>query len=64
MDGCIRASGFVLYSFVFVAGLSKHDFSRRTRSAENSDALVAYATVSIHGAKLRPIPVCYVPGEP
>jgi len=37
MDGYTRASGFVLYPFVFVAGLNKHDCSRRTRSAENYD---------------------------
>jgi hypothetical protein len=30
MDGYIRAPGFVLYPYVFVAGPNKHDCSRRT----------------------------------
>jgi len=34
MDGYIRASGFVLYPYVFVAGATKHDCSRRTQLRE------------------------------
>jgi hypothetical protein len=37
IDGYIRAPGFVLYPYVFIAGPNKHDCSRRTRQRGNSD---------------------------
>ena len=36
MDGYIRASGLVLYPYMFIAGPNKHDCSRRTRLLGNS----------------------------